>query len=45
VRDTCARYAELAALGRFIEQRAVAQLARANAREAAGGERGAGTYA
>jgi aminoglycoside/choline kinase family phosphotransferase len=45
VRDTCARYPELAALGRFIEQRVVAELARANAREAAAVKRGAGTYA
>jgi hypothetical protein len=36
VRDTCARYAELAPLGRFLEQRVVAQLPHANAREAAG---------
>src|SRR5256885_3282729 len=36
VRDTCARYPELAALGRFLEQRVVAQLPRANARVAAG---------
>ena len=35
VRDTCARYAELAALGRFIEQRVVPQLPQANARVAA----------
>jgi aminoglycoside/choline kinase family phosphotransferase len=36
VRDTCTRYAELAPLGRFLEQRVVAQLARANAREPSG---------
>jgi hypothetical protein len=41
VRDTCVRHAQLAALGRFIEQRVVAQLARANEREAADGKRGA----
>jgi aminoglycoside/choline kinase family phosphotransferase len=35
VRDTCARYAELAALGDFLERRA-AELPRANARVAAG---------
>jgi aminoglycoside/choline kinase family phosphotransferase len=35
VRDTCARYAELAALGHFIEQRVVPQLPQANARVAA----------
>jgi N-acetylmuramate 1-kinase len=32
VRDTCARYAELGALGRFLEERVVTQLPRANAR-------------
>jgi len=35
VRDTCTRYAELAALGAFLERRAVAELLRANARAAA----------
>jgi len=35
VRDTCARYAPLAALGRFLEERVVAQLPQANARIAA----------
>jgi aminoglycoside/choline kinase family phosphotransferase len=35
VRDTCARYAELSALGSFLEQRVVAQLPRANAQVAA----------
>jgi aminoglycoside/choline kinase family phosphotransferase len=35
VRDTCTRYHELAAFGRFLEQQVVAQLPRANAREAA----------
>jgi len=35
VRDTCARYAELTALGSFLEQRVVAPFARANARVAA----------
>ena len=35
VRDTCARYAELADLARFLEQRVVAELPRANARVAA----------
>jgi hypothetical protein len=39
VRDTCARYAELGALGRFLERRVASQLARANAREAAGARR------
>jgi aminoglycoside/choline kinase family phosphotransferase len=32
VRDTCARYAELAALAGFLERRAVSELPRANAR-------------
>jgi aminoglycoside/choline kinase family phosphotransferase len=36
VRDTCARYAELGALGSFLEQRVLAQLPRANARVSAG---------
>lgn len=36
VRDTCARYAELAPLRRFLEQRVIPQLRDANAREAAG---------
>ncbi len=44
LRDTCARYAELAPLGRFLEQRVVAQLPLANARVAAAG-RPAGTPA
>jgi aminoglycoside/choline kinase family phosphotransferase len=35
VRDTCARYAELAGLAGFLERRAVAELPRANARVAA----------
>jgi len=35
VRDTCARYAELSPLARFLEERVVAQLPRANARLAA----------
>jgi len=35
VRDTCARYAPLGALGRFLEERVVAQLPHANARIAA----------
>ena len=35
VRDTCARYAELADLARFLEQRVVPELPRANARVAA----------
>lgn len=35
VRDTCGRYPELAELGRFLEQRVVPELARANARVAA----------
>ncbi|HSY07871.1 MAG TPA: phosphotransferase [Steroidobacteraceae bacterium] len=35
VRDTCARYSELAALGAFLERRAVSALERANARAAA----------
>jgi len=39
VRDTCARYRELAPLAAFIEQRVVAQLPQANARVA--GERAA----
>jgi hypothetical protein len=39
VRDTCARYAELGTLGRFLERRVTSQLARANAREAAGAPR------
>jgi N-acetylmuramate 1-kinase len=34
VRDACARYAELAPLGRFLEERVVAQLPGANARVA-----------
>ena len=34
VRDTCARYGELAALGRFIESRVAPELPRANARAA-----------
>jgi aminoglycoside/choline kinase family phosphotransferase len=32
VRDTCARYMELAALAAFLERRAVSELPRANAR-------------
>jgi aminoglycoside/choline kinase family phosphotransferase len=35
VRDTCARYAELGDLARFLEQRVVPELPRANARVAA----------
>jgi aminoglycoside/choline kinase family phosphotransferase len=35
VRDTCARYAQLGALGSFLEQHVVAQLSRANAQVAA----------
>jgi N-acetylmuramate 1-kinase len=35
VRDTCARYGELAAFGRFLEQHVVAALPQANARVAA----------
>lgn len=35
VRDTCARYPELAELARFLEQRVVPELPRANARVAA----------
>lgn len=35
VRDTCTRYHELAAFGRFLEQHVVVQLPRANARVAA----------
>jgi aminoglycoside/choline kinase family phosphotransferase len=35
VRDTCRRYAELAELSRFIEQRVVPELPRANARASA----------
>ena len=35
VRDTCARYTELSALGSFLERRVVAQLPRANAQVAA----------
>ncbi len=35
VRDTCARYAELAAFGRFLEEHVAAALPRANARVAA----------
>ncbi|HEV8018651.1 MAG TPA: phosphotransferase [Steroidobacteraceae bacterium] len=45
VRDVCAHYAELAALGRFIEERVVAQLPRANARSAADGARAAAVRA
>jgi len=41
VRDTCARYAELAGLARFLEERVVAQLPLANARVAAGRSPGA----
>jgi aminoglycoside/choline kinase family phosphotransferase len=37
VRDTCARYPELSDLGRFLERRAVGELARANARAAVPG--------
>ena len=37
LRDTCARYPELAALGSFLEQRVAAQLPHANARVAAAG--------
>ena len=35
VRDTCARYGELSALGAFLERRAVDELPRANARAGA----------
>jgi N-acetylmuramate 1-kinase len=35
VRDSCAQYAELQALGNFLEERVVAALPQANAREAA----------
>jgi aminoglycoside/choline kinase family phosphotransferase len=45
VRDTCARYAELTALGSFLEQRVVAPLARANAQVAADLARAAGGHA
>ncbi len=43
VRDTCARYVELSALGSFLEQRVLAQLPRANARVSAGVQRAADT--
>ena len=43
VRDACARYAELGALGSFLEQRVLAQLPRANARVSAGLKRAADT--
>jgi len=43
VRDTCARYAELGALGSFLEQRVLAQLPRANARVSACLKRAADT--
>ena len=43
VREACARYAELAGLARFLEERVVAQLPQANARVAA--SRGAGAPA
>jgi aminoglycoside/choline kinase family phosphotransferase len=39
LRETCALYPELAQLGAFLEQRAVRELARANARAAAAGAR------
>jgi aminoglycoside/choline kinase family phosphotransferase len=39
VRDTCARYAELHALGEFLERRAVPELPRANAQVAASAAR------
>ena len=39
VRDTCARYVELAALAGFLERRAVSELPRANARVAASAAR------
>jgi N-acetylmuramate 1-kinase len=42
VRDACARYAELGALARFLEERVVRQLPRANARVAAGHSRSSG---
>ena len=45
VRDTCARYAELSALGSFLEQRVVAQLAHANAQVAARRARAADGHA
>jgi aminoglycoside/choline kinase family phosphotransferase len=35
VRDTCARYAELAELSRFLEKRVVPELPRANEKVAA----------
>jgi N-acetylmuramate 1-kinase len=38
VRDTCARYSELAGLARFLEARVVPELPRANARVAAAGK-------
>lgn len=40
VRDTCARYAELAELSRFLEKRVVPELPRANERVAAAGRVG-----
>src|SRR6202521_4595791 len=45
VRDTCARYAELAALRSFLEQRVVAQLSRATAQVAAERARAADGHA
>jgi N-acetylmuramate 1-kinase len=42
VRDTCTRYPELAAFGRFLEERVVAALPRANARVAAASRGAAG---
>jgi aminoglycoside/choline kinase family phosphotransferase len=45
VRDACARYAELADLGRFIEERIVPRLPQANARVAAERSRSAGVRA
>jgi aminoglycoside/choline kinase family phosphotransferase len=45
LRDTCARYGELSDFARFLEQRVVAQLLRANARVAAGTTPAAGARA
>jgi aminoglycoside/choline kinase family phosphotransferase len=45
VREACARYAELAPLARFLEQRVVAQLPAANARVAAERARSSRTHA
>jgi len=43
LRDACARYAELGVLARFLEERVVPQLPRANARIAAERQRRSGT--